>query len=97
MLKLIMILAVLLAVQADQHRELRRGGGGGRSSSRSSSRSSYYSGGYSKPTKTTMTKTTYRATTNKYMSNGRTTHVLYVYYLPPNYYNAIGFYSPVYL
>ena len=69
-------------------RQLRRGGGG-RSSSRSSrsySRSSYYR-------KTYTSRTRYTGA----FYGGRSYAVLYVYYLPPNYYTAIGFYSPVYL
>ena len=46
-----------------------------------------------------MTSTTYRKTTNTYFNSaaGRTYHAFYVYYLPGNYYTAIGYYSPVYL
>ena len=46
---------------------------------------------------TQKTSKTYVSTTNTYFRSGRTYHALYVYYLPPNYYNAIGYYSPVYL
>jgi len=40
-----------------------------------------------------------RVYTNNYWDavSMRTYYPLYVYYLPPNYYNALGFYSPVYL
>ena len=112
MLKFLLIatLCLILAIsaneiaieEASEHRELRGGGrgGGGRSSSRSSSssRSGYSSSSSSRRT-TKMTSTTYRKTTNTYWNAGagRTYHAFYVYYLPPNYYTAIGYYSPLYL
>ena len=75
------------------HRELRGGrGGGGRGGSRSSRSSSYGSSRYS--------RSSYYKTYSRYTGSfygGRSYGILYVYYLPPNYYTAIGFYSPVYL
>jgi len=73
-----------------EKRKLRRGGGG-----RSSSRSSYSSSYSSKKTTTKKTK----STSNSYFNSktGRTYQPLYVYYMPLNYYSAIGYYSTLYL
>ena len=96
MFKLIKTLVLLMCIMqtdakeyqvSSTHRELRRGGGG-RSSSRSSrSSSSSYRSSYYKA---------YSKYTGSFYG-GRSYQILYVYYLPPNYYTAIGFYSPVYL
>ena len=91
-------------------RELRRGGSRSRSRSRSSYYKPAYrkprpvyrkpASSYRKKTyKKTYTKKTYRKTYRKYSGSfrgGRSYGVLYAYYLPPNYYNAIGYYSPMY-
>ena len=68
-------------------RELRRGGGRSRSS---------YSSNYSK-TKTVKKKVYSSKNTYFNAASGRTYHALYVYYRPLMYYNAIGYYSTLYL
>ena len=58
----------------------------------SSYRKKYYKRTYRK-------KTYYKKTYRRYSGSfrgGRSYGVLYAYYLPPNYYNAIGYYSPMY-
>ena len=68
-------------------RQLRRGSS---SSSRSSSRSSRSSSSYYKSYISKVKA--YTGSFYGWRSYGK----LYMYYLPPNYYTAIGFYSPVY-
>jgi len=109
----LLIIATLLVVDAEDvigqsdalKRNLRKGSSSSRSSYRAPSSSSYRapssssSSGYKKTTTTTYKKT-YIPSRTSYtgsFSSGRSYAVLYVYYLPPNYYTAIGYYSPLYL
>jgi len=63
---------------------------------RKPARASSYRKTYKKTTyRKTYTKKTYRRYTGSFRG-GRSYGVLYAYYLPPNYYNAIGYYSPLY-
>lgn len=107
-LSLIFLLIILLSVtdarDPYKRRELKGGrGGGGRSSSgRSSYRSSNSyskSGSYYKVTNGAYKFSTVKnplVRTNNYWDGSKTYQPLYVYYLPSNYYNSLGYYSITY-
>ena len=84
---IMMLLVVLLTVNADvqdykHHRQLRKG------KSTSSYRPSY--------SKTTTTTKKVAGSGGVAFYGGRSYSVLYSYYLPPNYYQAGGYFSPLY-
>ena len=93
----LLLIALTGARDPYKHRELKGGrGGGGRSSSRSSYKSS--NSGY-KVSNGVYKFSTVKSTptrSNTYWDGGKTYQPLYVYYLPPNYYNAAGYYSITY-
>ena len=85
----LLILTALLLVEAGDTDSLRRELSKGKKTVKKT---------YTK--KTTTYKKTYTKSRTSYTghySNGKSFAILYVYYLPPNYYSINGYYSPIYL